>query len=112
MADKRNIKAMEHERRLVDEKRKRALAGAEAAAKKLGAARVVIRVRAGEEGKLFGSVTNSDIERALGELGFAVERRSIRLDDPIKALGEFKVPVALGVGVQCEVTVTVTALEE
>lgn len=112
VADKRNIKALDHERRLVEEKRKQAVAGAEAAAKKLGAARVVIRVRAGEEGKLFGSVTNSDIERALGEAGFTVDRRSIRLDDPIKALGEFKVPVALGAGVQCEVTVTVAPIEE
>jgi large subunit ribosomal protein L9 len=112
VADKRNLRALEHERRLVEEKRKRVLGAAETLAKKIAAARVVITARAGEEGKLFGSVTNIDIERALTEQGLTVERRRIRLDEAIKTLGDHKVAVTLAAGVPCEVTVTVTALEE
>jgi large subunit ribosomal protein L9 len=112
VADKRNLRALEHERRLAEEKRRRALSAAENVAKQLGAVRIVITARAGEEGKLFGSVTNIDVERALAEQGLTVERRRIRLDEPIKTLGEHKVPVSLSVGVSCELTVTVAPLEE
>lgn len=112
VADKRNVRALEHERRLVDEKRRRALNTAESVAKQLAAARIVITARAGEEGKLFGSVTNIDIERALAEQGLTVERRRIRLEEPIKTLGEHTVPVSLSVGVTCELTVTVAPLQE
>jgi large subunit ribosomal protein L9 len=111
VADKRNVRALEHERRLVEEKRRRAVNAAQAMSQKLAAARVVIAARAGEEGKLFGSVTNIDIERALGEQGFTVERRRIRLDEPIKTLGDHRVMVTLTAGVSCEVTVTVTPVE-
>lgn len=112
VADKRNLRSLEHERRLVDEKRRRALGAAETLSKQLSALRIVIPARAGEEGKLFGSVTNIDIERALADKGMQVERRRIRLDEPIKTLGEHKVPVSLSVGVVSELTVTVSPLEE
>jgi len=91
---------------------RRALSAAEALAKRIAAARIVITARAGEEGKLFGSVTNIDIERALAEHGLMVERRRIRLDEPIKTLGDHAVPVTLTTGVPCELTVTVAPLEE
>jgi large subunit ribosomal protein L9 len=111
-ADKRNLRALDHERRVVDEKRRRAVSTAESLAQQLAAARIVINARAGEEGKLFGSVTNIDIERALAEQGLTVERRRIRLDEPIKTLGDHKVPVTLSGGVPCELTVTVAAVTE
>lgn len=111
VADKRNLRALEHERRLVDEKRKRALSAAEVFAKQLTAARIVVTARAGEEGKLFGSVTNIDIERVLADQGVTLERRRIRLDEPIKTLGEHTVPVTLSTGVTCELTVSVVAAE-
>lgn len=112
VADKRNLRVLEHEKRIVEEKRKRAMSAAEQLAKKIAGTAVSITARAGDEGKLFGSVTNIDIERALGEAGLTIERRRIRLDEPIKSLGEYKVPVALAAGVQAEVTVTVVRLEE
>src|SRR5512144_2887544 len=107
VADKRNLRVLEHEKRVVDEKRKRALGAAESLAQRLGATRIVITARAGEEGQLFGSVTNIDVERGLAELGFSVERRRIHLDEPIKTLGEHQVTVALAAGVQCTITVAV-----
>ena len=112
VADKRNLRHLEHERRVVEDKRRRAHSAAETLAQRLSAARIVITARAGEEGKLFGSVTNIDIERALADQGLAVERRRIRLDEPIKTLGEHKVAVTLAAGVASELTVTVTAVEE
>jgi len=112
VADKRNLRALEHERRVVEDKRRRARSTAETLSQRLSAARIVITARAGEEGKLFGSVTNIDIERALADQGLAVERRRIRLDEPIKTLGDHKVAVALAAGVASEITVTVAALEE
>ena len=112
VADKRNVRVLEHERRVVEDKRRRAVSTAESLAQKLSAARIVITARAGEEGKLFGSVTNIDIERALAEQNLAVERRRIRLAEPIKSLGEHKVPLALSAGIACELTVVVEALAE
>jgi large subunit ribosomal protein L9 len=112
VADKRNLRVLEHEKRVVEEKRKRAMSAAEQLAKKLAATAITITARAGEEGKLFGSVTNIDIERALGEAGLMIERRRIRLDEPIKTLGEHKVSVALAAGVQADLTVAVIRLAE
>lgn len=112
VADKRNVRVLEHEKRIVEDKRKRAMSAAEQQAKQLGATTLTIPARAGEEGKLFGSVTNIDIERALTDAGLAIERRRIRLEEPIKALGEYKVSVSLAAGVQAEITVAVTRLAE
>ena len=68
-------------------------------------------MRAGEEGKLFGSVTAADIAEALGREGVAIDRRVIRLDDPIKALGVYNVPVRLHADVEPELKVWVVAEE-
>lgn len=111
LADKRNLGRLEHERRIAAAKRERALTASRSMAEKLGTTRVTIKARAGEEGKLYGSVTNIDVERALADKGISVERRRIRLDDPIKALGEHKVTVHLSVGVDATVTVVVEAID-
>ena len=109
VADKRNLGALEHERRIVEDQRRRAVTAAESLAQKLSAARIVITARAGEEGKLFGSVTNIDIERALREKGYVIERRKIHLAEPIKQLGEFTVPVRLQPEVEASLKVEVKA---
>jgi len=69
----------------------------------------VIPMKSGEEGRLFGSVTNIDIEKALREKGFAVERRRIHLAEPIKTLGEFEVPIRLTAELTPTVKVSVIA---
>jgi large subunit ribosomal protein L9 len=87
----------------------------EAAAKveHLAASPVYISARAGEEGRLFGSVTNADVARAIEEqLGEGIDRRAIRLDDPIRALGTHEVEVHLHSDVNALVTVEVIAHEE
>jgi large subunit ribosomal protein L9 len=75
----------------------------------LEALSLTIGANAGDEGKLFGSVTNIDIERSLRERGFDIERRKILLAEPIKQLGEFTVPVRLDPEVEAGVKLTVAA---
>jgi large subunit ribosomal protein L9 len=65
--------------------------------------------RAGEEGHLFGSVTSKDIAEALERQNFNIDRRKILLEDPIKNVGEFKVPLRLHREVTQEITVNVVA---
>ena len=109
LADRRNVHVLEHQKRTLADKRERDRRQAETAAQKLSSARLVVKARAGEEGKLFGSVTNLDVEKALAAQGYTVERRRIRLEEPIKSVGEYKVPIHLGVGVDATVTVVVEA---
>ncbi len=111
VADSRNLAALEHQKRVAADQRERKRRKAEALARQLAETRVTIRARAGEEGKLFGSVTNQDIERALQEQGIGVDRRRIVLDEPIKTLGEYQVLVRLPLGVDAQVSVAVVAQE-
>jgi len=107
VADRRNVRELDHQKRLVGDKRERDRRQAETFAQTLSQLRLTLKARAGEEGKLFGSVTNIDIERALTERGFTIERRRIRLEEPIKSIGEHLVPIHLGAGVDAQVTVVV-----
>jgi len=76
-------------------------------AKKLEEVQLTFSARVGEEGKLFGSVTSSDIAEQLAALGFNIEKRLIDLHDPIKALGVYRVPVKLHADVKPEIRVWV-----
>jgi large subunit ribosomal protein L9 len=109
VADRRSVGALAHQQRLVAEKRERDRSDAEALAARISAVTARFQSRAGEGGKLFGSVTNLDLERALAEHGIEIDRRRIRLDEPIKSLGEHKVVVRLSVGVEAPFTVIVDA---
>ncbi len=80
---------------------------AEAVAKRLDGQTVILLRQAGEGGQLYGSVTTRDIVTALGEAGFAVERRQINLGAPIKALGIYAIRIALHPEVATTVSVNV-----
>ena len=83
---------------------------AQALVARLTAAPVLVTARAGEGGKLFGSVTSADIAEAIASAsGVAVDRRKVSLDEPIKALGTSEVEVALHTDVKVTVTVEVVA---
>lgn len=69
---------------------------------------IIIARKAGENDHLFGSVTTADIGDALTAQKFTVDRRKIHLEEPIRTLGEYKVPVRLHRDVTAEVTVQVT----
>ena len=112
-ASKGALKQAEQMRRAREEETKKAKEAAAAKVATLGASPVYISARAGEEGKLFGSVTNSDVARAIVEqLGEEVDRRQIRLEDPIRTLGSHQVEIHLHEEVNALVTVEVIAHEE
>ncbi len=70
---------------------------------------IELRVKGGEDGRLFGSVTASDIAQALAGRGFAITKKQIELDEPIKTAGFYAVPVRVGQGVVARVELNVTA---
>jgi large subunit ribosomal protein L9 len=109
LANKKNLKGFEHEKQVVQSQKARVVNQAQAQAEKLSQVALVMSVKAGEEGKLFGSVTNIDIEKALKAKGFDIERRKIHLAEPIKVLGEYQVPVRLTSDVQANVKVSVVS---
>jgi large subunit ribosomal protein L9 len=108
-ANPKNLRAFEHQKRLAMLRREANKSQAFKLKERLEALALTISANAGEEGKLFGSVTNIDIERALRERGFDIERRKIILAEPIKQLGEFTVPVRLDPEVEAGLKLTVAA---
>ena len=83
---------------------------AEAIASKLVPSRITISVRAGTEGRLFGSVTTADIADAVAaQTGIELDRKALRLDDPIKSVGEHLVPARLHAEVEFPITIDVVA---
>ena len=107
IADERNVRRLEHQKRQAASKAAKELAKAQAAATILEQNAVTIRRQAGEDGKLFGAVTNRDIADAFAEDGFELDRRQIELEEPIKSLGLFNIPVKLDRGVRASVKVYV-----
>ena len=106
-ANRRNLRVLEHQKRLAAAKKERALSQAQTLGAQLAALTVVVTARAGEEDRLFGSVTNLDIEKALKAQGVEVDRKKILLAEPLKQLGTHTVPVQLSGGVRGNITVQV-----
>jgi len=101
------LKMIENEKRAYEARLNREIHDAETLAQKLNSVDITIEVQAGEEDKLFGSVTSQMIADKLTEKGFEVDRRKIELAEPIKTLGSYKVPVKLHQQVSAEVSVQV-----
>ncbi|MCS6985696.1 MAG: 50S ribosomal protein L9 [Leptospiraceae bacterium] len=78
-------------------------------AEKLNGLEITIAVKTGEEGKLYGSVTNLHIARALHEKGFSIDKKNILLDEAIKNLGDYEIPIKLHEQVQAIVKLHVVA---
>ncbi len=104
-----NLKAFELERKKLEAKMDTLRAEANATLQKLEALDVVIKMRVGENDKLYGSVTSSLIGDAFAELGVEVDRRRILLDAPIRTLGEHEVRVRLFADVMANVIVKVAS---
>jgi large subunit ribosomal protein L9 len=107
IADVRNIKTLEHDRRVIEIRAKKARKSAEATAAALSAVSLTLPAKAGEEGKLFGAVTTRDIAEALAAAGVTVDRKSIQLPEPIKQLGDYKVKIRVAPDVVPEISVSV-----
>ena len=106
-ATSKNMKALEHERMLIQRKADLARKEAEGLAGKISGLTITLTRKVVEEDKLYGSVSVSDISQALEEAGVEIERKLIKLDEPIKSLGEFKVSIKVYHDVTAELTVQV-----
>ncbi|MGA2881208.1 MAG: 50S ribosomal protein L9 [Bryobacteraceae bacterium] len=111
-ATESNKKIVEQERQAHLRREAKVEGEAKDLGKMLGSVAITISQKAGENDQLFGSVTSKDIAEALEKQGYTIERRKIALDEPIKTLGEFKVPIRLHREVTAEITVTVSKEEE
>src|SRR5215469_12078229 len=101
-----NRKIVEQERQAHLRKEAKLKSEAEDLGQLLGGVSVTIAQKAGENDQLFGSVTAKDVADALAAKNFTIDRRKIQLDEPIKQLGEYKVPLRLHKEVTAEITVT------
>jgi large subunit ribosomal protein L9 len=106
-ANTKNVKALEHETKKIQEMAKKVKSGASGLAEQIAAAKVTIKAKAGEEDKLFGSVTSMDIADALKAEGIEIDKKKIHLDEPIKRLGEYTVTIKLHSEVSAQLTVQV-----
>ena len=111
VANEKSIRALEHEKRIIEESKKRLVSAAEQLAAKISAAELSFTKKAGEEGKLFGSITSMDIAEQLAEKGIEIDKKKISIAEPIKRLGDHSVAVSLGHEVSATVAVKVTAEE-
>jgi large subunit ribosomal protein L9 len=102
-----NLKRIERERAQAEKRWATELAEARQRAAVIEATSVTFSARAGEEGKLFGSITAGDIVAKMEEQGITIDRKQIMLDEPLKALGVFSVPVKLHAEVRPEIKVWV-----
>ncbi len=112
LADKKSLKALEHEQRMIAQRRERLNKEAQGMSAQLAKVSLEFAVKVGEEGRLFGSVTNMDIEKALKEQGVDVERRRILLEAPIKSVGEYDVLIRLRPEVTPSIKVKVVSEDE
>jgi large subunit ribosomal protein L9 len=111
VATESKVQELEHNRRVITDKLAKQLKDVNAARHKLQSVSLAFEMQAGEEGKLFGSITSQHVADQLAEKGFEVDRRKIVLAEPIKEIGEHTVEVKLHREIAATVKVVVTAVE-
>jgi large subunit ribosomal protein L9 len=109
VADEHNVKEMEHHRKALERRRARSMKDAQSQVAKIEGVSCTITRKAGEQDKLFGSVTSGDIATALKKDGITLDRKQIHLEEPIKQLGVFTVTVKLHPEVTAKLKVWVVA---
>jgi large subunit ribosomal protein L9 len=107
-----NKKIIEQERQAHLRKEAKLATEAGDLGKLMSSVTITISQKSGENDQLFGSVTSKDIAEALEKQGYTVERRKIVLDEPIKSLGEFRIPLRLHPEVTAEITLNVVKESE
>ena len=102
-ASKKNIALIEEKKRVIENSKKREDASQKDLLNKLSKAEITIEAQVGEEDKMFGSITATDIQKSLKEKGIVIDRNTIVLDSPIKSLGIFHVKVQLSTDNECDI---------
>jgi len=95
MATTQNLKNLEHQKRLIQEKLNKTKRLAEGLARKIEAISCTIPKPVGEEDKIFGSVTTADVQNCLKNEGLDIDKKKILLEEPIRSLGIFSIPIKL-----------------
>ena len=111
IANKANMAQLEQEKAAIEARREKMRQESESLSKKISGTIITIEHRAGEEEKLFGSVTAADIAEKLAEINIQVDKKNILLTEPIKTLGEALVPIKVGYQTTSEISVHVVPLE-
>ena len=106
-ANVKNIRSLEHEKKVIQEKARKVKNSVQDLANRLANMTVVIKTKAGEEGKLFGSVTTMDIAEQLKNQGIEIDKKKISLDEPIKRLGTYAVNLRLHSEITAQVNIQV-----
>jgi large subunit ribosomal protein L9 len=109
LANERNVKEMDHNKRVAASRLAKAKAKAEDDSKQLSGVKVSVAKHAGEEGKLFGSVTVREVADLLAEKGFLIDRRDITLPENIRSVGDYTFTVKLHHDVVAKLTLEVVA---
>lgn len=109
LANPKNVRELDHQKRVADAKAAKMRASAEAVAKRLSDTPITLKRKVGEQEKLYGSVTAIDLVEALAARGVQLDRRLIELAEPIKTLGDFEVPVKIHREVAARLKVKVEA---
>ena len=104
-ATPKNMKVLERENLMQEARKEKQKQGLIDLADRLKAMSITLPMQVGEDEKIFGSVTPADIAEALSKEGIEIDRRKIELEEPIRKLGIYQVPVALGKDVLSEVKV-------
>jgi large subunit ribosomal protein L9 len=110
-ATPKNVHAMDHAKKMVSDRIRKMKKEATVEADKIKAISVLIKVKTGEEGKLFGAVTSKDIAEAVKAQGVEIDKRKIVLDEPIKRVGDYTVTVKLHTDITADIKVSVVAEE-
>jgi large subunit ribosomal protein L9 len=106
-ANEKNIKNFEHEKKNILQKAEKEMKSAQDQAAKLADVSITIARKVGDQDKIFGSVTSKDIELALKEKGYDIDKKTILHDEQIKSLGEFKVKIKISAGIETEIKLNV-----
>ncbi len=106
-ATETKVNEYNHLKRVAESKKKQAQAERQAFLSKIKGTTVSFKLNAGENDKLFGTVTTTDISKALEKLGHLVDRRDILLEEPIKILGTHKATIKYAEGMEAPIQVSV-----
>ncbi len=109
LATESKVRQLEHHKQVIVERAARDLKDLEALRDRLQSLVLEVTARVGEEGKLFGSITSSNIAELLAEKGFSIDRRKINLAEPLREVGDHVVPIRLGSGLTAEVPLKISA---
>lgn len=106
-ATKQNMAVLEHEKNLIEQQKKKEVKAAEKIANKIRSLSCVMKRQAGDQERLFGSVTSMDLATFLKNNDIEIDRKKIQLEEPIKALGTYRVPISVHPEVTVELKVKI-----